>query len=323
MFKKLSVLALALFSAASIAQSDYPNRPITWIVPFAAGGPTDAMARSIADVTGKQLGQSIIIDNVPGAGGTIGATKVARATPDGYTFLVGHMGYMGAAPALYKKLNYNPVVDFEAVFRFPDTPLVLMVRNDHPAKNVKDLYDFAKKNPDQVFLGNAGLGSSSHLIAALVANSAGADVKHVPYKGAGPALIDVVGGQIDGMYDQTNTAFPQITEKRVRALAVTSKTRLPQLKDVPTLNETILPGFEASTWYGIYAPKGTPKAIVEKVQNAFLKAMKDKAYTDKLQAQAVQLLPEQQYLGSSLAKHTETEVARWKAVAAKSNIAMD
>lgn len=323
MLKKISVLLVAMLSSAAIAQSDYPNRPITWVVPFAAGGPTDAMARSIADVTGKQLGQSIIIDNVPGAGGTIGATKVARATPDGYTFLVGHMGYMGAAPALYKKLSYNPVVDFEATFRFPDTPLVLMVRNDHPAKNVKELYDYARKNPDQVFLGNAGLGSSSHLIAALVANSAGVDVKHVPYKGAGPALIDVVGGQIDGMYDQTNTAFPQINEKRVRALAVTSKNRLPQLKDVPTLNETILPGFEASTWYGIYAPKGTPKAITEKVQNAFLKAMKDKAYTDRLQSQAIQLLPEQQYLGSSLAKHTETEVARWKAVATKSNIAMD
>jgi tripartite-type tricarboxylate transporter receptor subunit TctC len=323
MFKKVSVLVLVLISTLAIAQSDYPNRPITWVVPFVAGGPTDALARSIADVTGKQIGQSIIIDNVPGAGGTIGATKVARATPDGYTFLVGHMGYMGAAPALYKKLSYDPVADFEATFRFPDTPLVLMVRNNHPAKNVKELYDYAKKNPDQVFLGNAGLGSSSHLIAALVANSAGVDVKHVPYKGAGPALIDVVGGQIDGMYDQTNTAFPQITENRVRALAVTSKNRLPQLKDVPTLNETILPGFEASTWYGIYAPKGTPKPIVEKMQNAFLKAMKDKAYTDKLQSQAIQLLPEQQYLGTSLAKHTEAEVARWKAVAAKSNIAMD
>jgi tripartite-type tricarboxylate transporter receptor subunit TctC len=323
MFKKVSALALALISSLAIAQSDYPNRPITWVVPFAAGGPTDALARSIADATSRQLGQSIIIDNVPGAGGTIGATKVARATPDGYTFLVGHMGYMGAAPALYKKLSYDPVADFEATFRFPDTPLVLMVRNNHPAKNVKELYDYAKKNPDQVFLGNAGLGSSSHLIAALVANSAGVDVKHVPYKGAGPALIDVVGGQIDGMYDQTNTAFPQITEKRVRALAVTSKNRLPQLKDVPTLNETILPGFEASTWYGIYAPKGTPKIAVEKMQNAFLKAMKDKTYTDKLQAQAIQLLPEQQYLGSSLAKHTEAEVARWKAVAAKSSIAMD
>ncbi len=323
MFKKLSALLVALLSSVAVAQSDYPNRPIAWVVPFAAGGPTDALARSIADVTSKQLGQYIIVENTPGAGGTIEATKVARATPDGYTFLVGYMGYMGAAPALYKKLEYNPVTDFEATFRFPDTPLVLMARNDHPAKNVKELYDYAKKNPDQVFMGNAGLGSSSHFIAALVANAAGADVKHVPYKGAGLALIDVVGGQIDGMYDQTNTAFPQITEKRVRALAVTSKTRLPQLKDVPTLNETILSGFEASTWYGIYAPKGAPKVAIEKVQNAFLQAMKDKAYADKLQSQAIQLLPEQQYLGSSLAKHTEAEVVRWRAVAAKSNLAMD
>jgi len=249
-------LAVSLLGALPVAQAQdvYPSKPITWVVPFAPGGPTDALARHIAERVARELKQPIIIENAAGAGGTVGAAKVAKAKNDGYTFLVGHMGYMGAAPALYKKLAYDPVKDFEAVFRFPDTPLVLMVRNDHPAKTIKDLVEHGKKNPEQVNISNAGVGSSSHLIAALFANSAGMKVTQVAYKGAGPALVDVIGGQVDGMFDQTNTALPQIQQKKVRALAVTSKVRLPQLKDVPTLNETVLPGFEASTWYGIYAP---------------------------------------------------------------------
>lgn len=305
------------------AQDVYPSKPVTWVVPFAPGGPTDALARHIAERVARELKQPIIIENAAGAGGTVGAAKVAKAKNDGYTFLVGHMGYMGAAPALYKKLAYDPVKDFEAVFRFPDTPLVLMVRNDHPAKTIKDLVEHSKKNPEQVNISNAGVGSSSHLIAALFASAAGIKVTQVAYKGAGPALVDVIGGQVDGMFDQTNTALPQIQQKKVRALAVTSKVRLPQLKDVPTLNETAVPGFEASTWYGIYAPKGTPKAIVDKVQNAYLKVMKDKEYTGKMVTQAIQLLPEKDYLGASLALHTEAEVARWRAVAARSGLTLE
>lgn len=319
--------ALVAFAAAAstllVHAQDYPQKPISWVVPFAAGGPTDALARHIAERVARELGQPIIIDNAPGAGGTVGAAKVAKATADGYTFLVGHMGYMGAAPALYKKLGYDPVKDFDAVFRFPDTPLVLMVRNAHPAKDMAGLIDFAKKNPDKLFISNAGMGSSSHLIAALVANSAGIKVTMVPYKGAGPALVDVIGGQVDGMFDQTNTAMPHIASGKVRALAVTSKVRLPQFKNVPTLSETVLPGFEASTWYGIYAPRGTPKAALDKVQNAYLKVMKDSSFTGKMAEQAIQMLPPEQYTGAALAKHTEAEVVRWRAVAAKSNLALD
>lgn len=318
----IGVLSSAAAGVAS-AQDVYPNKPLTWVVPFAAGGPTDALARHIAERVARELGQPVVIDNSPGAGGTVGAAKVARARNDGYTFLVGHMGYMGAAPALYKKLSYDPVKDFEGVFRFPDTPLVLMVRPNHPAKDIAGLIDFAKQNPDKVFISNAGVGSSSHLIAALVASSAGVKVTMVPYKGAGPALIDVIGGQIDGIFDQTNTALPQITEGKVRPLAVTSRVRLPQLKGVPTLSESILPGFEASTWYGIYAPKGTPKPILDKVQNAYLKVMKDKAYTGKMAEQAIQMLPADQYTGEALARHTESEVARWRAVAARSGLTLE
>jgi len=330
-FKSMRRSALSLLAASCLAvavplvqaQDVYPSKPVTWVVPFAPGGPTDALARHIAERVARELKQPIIIENAAGAGGTVGAAKVAKAKNDGYTFLVGHMGYMGAAPALYKKLAYDPVKDFEAVFRFPDTPLVLMVRNDHPAKTIKDLVEHSKKNPEQVNISNAGVGSSSHLIAALFANAAGIKVTQIAYKGAGPALVDVIGGQVDGMFDQTNTALPQIQQKKVRALAVTSKVRLPQLKDVPTLNETALPGFEASTWYGIYAPKGTPKAIVDKVQNAYLQVMKDKEYTGKMVTQAIQLLPEKDYLGASLALHTEAEVARWRAVAARSGLTLE
>lgn len=318
---KYAVLALALVAGTALAQT-YPAKPVTWIVPFAAGGPTDALARTIAERVAREIGQPIVIDNAPGAGGTVGAAKAARAAPDGYTML-GHMGYMGAAPALYKKLNYDPVKDFAPVFRFPDTPLVLMVRKEHPAKDIKALVEFAKANPDKMFISNAGVGSSSHLIAALFASSAGIKISQVPYKGAGPALIDVIGGQVDGIFDQTNTALPQIREAKVRPLAVTSKVRLTQLKDVPTLAETVLPNFEASTWYGIYAPKGTPQAVLDKVQAAYQKVMTDKAFTDRMAEQAIQLLPAEQYTGAALARHTQSEVARWKAVAAKANISLD
>ena len=317
-----AAFALA-FIAGTVTAQTYPAKPVVWIVPFAAGGPTDALARSIAERVAREIGQPILIDNTPGAGGTVGAAKASRAAPDGYTMLVGHMGYMGAAPALYKKLAYDPVKDFAPVFRFPDTPLVLMVRKDHPAKDIKALVDFGRGNPDKLFISNAGVGSSSHLIAALFASSAGIKIAQVPYKGAGPALVDVIGGQVDGILDQTNTALPQIKEMKVRALAVTSKVRLPQLKDVPTLAETVLPDFEASTWYGIYAPKGTPQPVLDKVQAAYMKVMTDKAYTDKMAEQAIQLLSTAQSTGAALGKHTESEVARWKLVAAKSNISLD
>jgi len=175
-----------------------------------------------------------------------------------------------------------------------------------------------------VALGNLGNAIGASLgLAALFAASAGIRISQVPYKGAGPALIDVIGGQVDGIFDQTNTALPQIKEAKVRALAVTSKVRLPQLKDVPTLAETVLPGFEASTWYGIYAPKGTPQPVLDKVQQAYMKVMGDKAFTDKLAEQAIQMLPPEQYTGAALGRHTEAEVARWKAVAAKTNISLD
>lgn len=315
-------LAVLVASVGANAQA-WPSKTLTWIVPFAAGGPTDAMARDIADKVGKQIGKTIVIDNAAGAGGTIGAGKAAKAQPDGYTFLVGHMGYMGAGPALYKKLTYDPVKDFDAVFRFPDTPLVLLVPKSSPHKTAADLIAFAKKNPGKINFGNAGAGSTSHLIAALFESKAGIDTVSVPYKGAAPAMNDLIAGQVDAMFDQTNTALPQVQGGRVVAIALASAEPIAQFPNVAPLGAKTLPGFEAATWYGLYAPKGTPKEVITKLHEAYLKALTDKAWTQKMADLGIHLLPEAQYAPEALAKHTVAEVATWRKVAADAKITID
>lgn len=321
--KTLGAVALALATQFANAQA-WPTKSLTWIVPFAAGGPTDAMARDIADKVGKQIGQPIVIENVAGAGGTIGAAKAAKAPADGYTFLVGHMGYMGAGPALYKKLAYDPVKDFEPAFRFPDTPLVLLVGKNSPYKTAADLIAAAKANPKKVNFGNAGIGSTSHLIAALFEAKAGIDVTPVAYKGAAPAINDLIGGQVDAMFDQSNTAMPQVQGGRLNAIALTSLTPMPQqYPGVAPLADKTLPGFEAATWYGLYAPKGTSKDIVGKMHQAYLKALADKAWTARMASQGIHLLPEAQYAPDAFAKHTASEVERWRKVVADAKIQID
>lgn len=319
-----TVLATAglLASVAASAQA-YPARPITWIVPFAAGGPTDAMARDIAEKVGKQLGQAIVIENTAGAGGTIGTTKAARAKPDGYTLLVGHLGYMAAAPALYKSLAYDPVKDFEPVFRFPDTPMVMLVNKDSPYKSPADLIAFAKANPGKVNFGNAGTGSTSHLIGSLFASRAGIQVQQVPYKGVAPAMNDLMGGSVDVVFDQTNTALPQLgATGRVKALGVTSPQPMPQFPGVQAL-ATAVPGFEAATWYGLYAPKNTPKEVVTTLHQAYVKALADKAWTAKMESQAIRLLPETDYAPAALGKHTAAEVQKWAKVVRDAKITLN
>ena len=317
--------AAALLCAATFAHAQaWPAKPLTWVVPFAAGGPTDAMARDIADKVGRQIGQSIVIENAAGAGGTIGAAKAAKSAPDGYTFLVGHMGYMGAAPALYKKLSYDPVKDFDPVFRFPDTPLVLLVPKASPFQTAGDLIAAAKAKPGKLNFGTAGVGSTSHLIAALFEAKAGIDVTPVPYKGAAPAMNDLIAGQVDAMFDQSNTALPQVAGGRVRAIALTSLTPMAQqYPNVPPLADKTLPGFEAATWYGLYAPKGTPKDVLQKVHAAYLKALADKDWLKKMADQGIHLLPEAQYAPEAFAKHTAAEVEKWRKVATDSKIQVD
>lgn len=269
MKKWIATLAAVVAVLPIGAQAAYPERPITWIVPFAAGGPTDAMARNIAHRLSQELNESILIENAPGAGGTIGAAKASRAPADGYTFLVGHIGYMAAAPSLYSNLRYDPVKDFDAVFRFPDTPLVLLTGERSNFKSTEELIEHAKKNPGSLNFGTAGVGSTSHLVAAMFAASAGIKIQTVAYRGAGPALNDLMGGQVEAMFDQTNTALPQTSGGKVKALALTSSERMPQFPGVPTMKEGAIPDFQVSTWYGLYAPKGTPEEAINTLFDAY------------------------------------------------------
>jgi len=210
----------------------YPERPITLVVPFAAGGATDTLARQFAERMGRNARQPIIVENIAGAGGTVGATRVAKAKADGYTLLVGHVGYMAAAPGLYRQLAYDPVQDFDAVARFPDTPMVLIAARTGPHQSLGSLVDLARRNPGKLNIANAGVGSAGHLVAALFAAALKIDVVHVSYKGNAPALTDILAGQVDCMFDQSNTALPQVKGGKVVALAVTSRERIPQIFDI-------------------------------------------------------------------------------------------
>lgn len=316
----LLCFALLAGSCAGAYGQSYPVRPVSMVVPFAAGGATDVLARQFAERMSHGLGQTIIIENVAGAGGTIGAARVAKAKPDGYTLLVGHMGYMAAAVGLYSKLAYDPVQDFEAIARFPDTPLVLIVGPASGLSDIRALIAQAKQNPRKINFGNAGIGSTGHLVAALFASTAGIEVTSVSYKGNAPALTDIVGGQIHGMFDQSNTALPQVRGQRVAAIAITSRQRMPQFPGVPTMQEAGLPGFEAATWYGIYAPKGTPRPVIERMHAQFTESMQDKAFTDKLLEQGYQLLDASLTGPEALAAHTRNEVGRWKKVISDARI---
>jgi len=320
----IAALAAAVGMAShSAAHAAYPERAITWIVPFAAGGPTDAMARNIANRVSQELGQSIVIENAAGAGGTIGSTKAARAEPDGYTFLVGHIGYMAAAPSLYSRLSYDPVKDFDAVFRFPDTPLVLLVGDGSPYRSVSELIAYGKSNPGKLNFSNAGVGSTSHLVAAMFAGQAGIEITPIAYKGAGPALNDLMGGQVDAMFDQTNTALPQTRAGKVRALGLTSAAAMQeQFPGVAPIADQGIPGFSVSTWYGLYAPKGTPPAAIQTLYEAYRRAMQDQAFTRQMSEQGIQLLSESQYAPAAFQQHTADEVRRWAEVVKRAGITL-
>ena len=310
---------VALFAGPALAQT-YPARAVTFVVPFAAGGATDVLARQFAERMARTFGQGIVVENVAGAGGTVGAARVAKARADGYTFLIGHMGYMAAAVGLYAKLPYDPVQDFEAVARFPDTPMVLIADRNAGFADIRGLIERAKQNPGKINFANAGVGSAGHLVAALFASTAGIDVASISYKGNAPAIVDIMGGQVQAMFDQSNTALPHVKAQKVLALAITSRERLPQFPDVPTLQESGLSGFEAATWYGIYAPRGTPRAAAERIYAQFTETMQDKAFTGRLADEGYQLLDPKITTGQALAAHTRAEVERWKKVIAEAKI---
>jgi tripartite-type tricarboxylate transporter receptor subunit TctC len=259
----------------------YPTKPITLVVPFAAGGPTDVVARTLGAAMTKSLGQTVLVENKTGAGGTIAAAFTARAAPDGYTFLIHHNG-MATAPALYRKLSYQPLADFEYVSQVIDVPMTLVGRKDLPAKDFKDLMAYAKANGDKVNLAHAGLGAVSHLCGMLVRQAMGVEMTTVPYQGTGPAMNALLAGQVDLLCDQTTSTTPYIKAGSVKLYGVTTPTRLKTLPDTPTLAEQGLPGFQVVVWHGIYAPKGTPKEAIEKFGAALKSTLKDPAIVQRL-----------------------------------------
>ena len=314
-------MTFAGLSAPTFSQgTSYPTRAITWIVPFATGGPTDAISRMVAQRVGAELGQTIIVENRPGAGGTLGATVAARAAPDGYTLFVGHIGTMAAAPYLFSSLRYDPLKSFVPVFRFPDTPMVLLVKADSPFKTAHDLFEQARKSSGSMTFGTAGVGSSSHLAAEHLASTAKVKFTFVPYKGTGPAMTDLMGGQIDAMLDQTNVSLPQVEGGKLKALALTSQTEMTQFPKVPTLTKGELPGFLASTWYGIYAPVGTPSEVVRTLHSAYHKALADKTFTDGLKKIGIDVLPEESVGPEAFGAFTLSEQNKWQRVIKEAGI---
>lgn len=282
---KFAVAAVAATLACGAFAQDFPakDRPITIVVPFAAGGPTDRVARDLAEALRKPMGgANVVIDNAVGAGSSIGTAKVARATPDGYTLLLNHIA-MATMPALYRKLSFNVANDFEYLGILNDVPMTLIARPTLPANNYKELTAWIAQNKGKVNLGNAGLGAASHLCGLMFQNAIKTEMTTIAYKGTAPAMTDLIGGQIDLMCDQTTNTSSQIEAKKVKGYAVTTKERLktPALKHLPTLNESGVKGFNVTVWHGLYAPKGTPEAVMAQINTALKAALKDPTFIQK------------------------------------------
>jgi len=303
----------AICIAAPAAAQTYPNKPITLVVPFAAGGPTDVVARLLGAAMTKSLGQTVVVENKTGAGGTIAAATVARAKPDGYTFLIHHNG-MGTAPALYRKLSYNPLTDFEYVSQVIDVPMTLLGRKDLPVKDFKELLPYLRANGDKVNLAHAGLGAVSHLCGVLLRQAIGVDLTTVPYQGTGPAMNALLGGQVDLLCDQTTSTTPHIKAGTVKLFGVTTTARLKMLPDTPTLAEQGLPGFQVVVWHGIYAPKGTPKEAIDKFGAALKAALKDPAVAARLAELGAVVVPDDKLSPTGLQTWLQQETQRYAPV---------
>jgi tripartite-type tricarboxylate transporter receptor subunit TctC len=322
--KKLlkTVLGIALLSSAVAHAQQYPTKTITMVVPFAAGGPTDTVARLVAQSMGTRLKQQIIIENVGGAGGTIGSARVAKASPDGYTLLLHHIGH-STAPTLYRKLSYNSITDFEPIGLITDVPMTFVARKDFPAKDLKELLSYVKTNKDRVTYANAGVGSASHLCGMLFMTAIGTELTTVPYKGTGPAMNDLLGSQIDFMCDQTTNTTGQIKGEKIKVYGVTTKNRVPSLPNVPTMNEAGLPGFEIAVWHGLYAPKGTPKQVIDTLSSALQFALKDPNVKQRFADLGTEPVAESRAKPEVLRAHLKAEIDKWAPIIKKAGAYAD
>ena len=292
-------------------------------MPFAAGGPTDGLARIVAQCLTQKLGQQVLIENVPGAGGTIGSGRVARAEPDGYTLLVGHAGTLAANVGLYKKLPYSSVDDFEPIGFMGDVPQILLVKKDLPVQTAAEFFTYAKEHQDEINCGTAGVGSAAHLGGLLLNAALGTKMELVSYKGAGPAMNDLMGGQIDCMVDVTTTAVPQIKAGTVRPLAVLRAQRIAVVPDVPTTAEVGLQNMEANIWNVLLAPKGTPQPVLDRLATALRETMQDPAVQERLAQLGVELPTQTQATPAEIRAYIQAEVDRWLPVIKAAGVSAD
>ena len=318
--RALAFAIVALATTTAGAQALYPNKPVRIVVPFPAGGTTDILARAAAQKLSEAWNQPVIVDNRPGAAGNIGAELVAKAAPDGYTLLMGTVGTHAINASLYSKMPYDHVKDFVPVILVAGVPNVLVVNPNLPVKSMQELIDYAKANPGKLNFASSGNGTSIHLSGELFKTMTGVKMSHVPYKGSSPALTDLIGGQVDLMFDNLPSSLPFIKAGKLRALAVTSTSRAAALPDVPTIAESGVPGFEASSWFGLLAPAGTPRNVVTKVNGDVAKWLASPDAKEKLAAQGANVAggsPE------DFAKHIQTETAKWAKVVKDSGAKID
>jgi tripartite-type tricarboxylate transporter receptor subunit TctC len=306
----LFVMPAFLVPALPALANDYPTRPITLVVPFSAGGPGDVIARILANAMSETLKQSFVIENVVGAGGTIGTNRVAKASPDGYTLLLMHVG-QATAPSLYAKLPFDPVGDFAPIGLVTDVPMILVARPNFPAKDLKEMIGYLREQGDKVTYANVGLGSASHLCGLMFMSAIGAKLTPVYYKGGGPALNDAIAGHIDVYCDPATGPTPYIQSGTIKGYAITSRQRLATLPDVPTSAEAGVPAFDVTTWYGLYAPHGTPKPIVDALVDSLQKALKDPALVKRFAELSMTPVEQMRATPEALESFLKAEIKKW------------
>ena len=315
-------LVIAAFAATPNASAvDYPVRPIKLVVPYAAGGPTDVLGRLVADYLGRDLKQAVIVENKPGAQGAIGAEAVARADPDGYTLFVAAGSIIVLNPMLYKKLSYDPVKDFRMLALVTDLPVVMEVHPSVPAKTVAEFVAYAKQNPGKLNFGSAGTGGTIHLAGEMFKQMAGIEMTHIPYKGAGPALTDLLSGNIQVMFDSMGTALPPVKAGLLRPLGVSSTQRSPDLPDVPTIAESGYPDYTVSVWYGIVAPSKLPDEIAQKISASLDRALNDDTFRASLEKIGFPVFRPRS--AAAITEFIDADRARWSAVIRAQNISLD
>jgi len=315
--RSLLAATLAALALPAAAQT-YPTRPVTIVVPFAAGGPTDAVARLIAEAMGKDLGQSVVVENVGGAGGTLGADRVAKARPDGYTVLLHHIG-MATIPTLYRRLPYDPINGFAPIGLVTPVPMTVVARRDHPAATFQELVAWIRQKREAVNLGNAGLGAASQLCGTLLQYLLQTPMTAIPFRGTGPAMTELLGGRIDIMCDQTTNTAEQIRSGSIRAYAVTVPQRLAALPDLPTTAEVGMPDLAVTIWHGLYAPRNTPAPVIERLSRALQAALRDEKVVARFAELGTTPEPQERATPEAHRAHWMAEIAKWRPVLQAAN----